>query len=374
MFCARGGWERAAWFPRQGEVAEQEPSFRRTNFHAAVGEECKAGRDGVGLLDLGGFTKLVVEGPAAATWLDRLVCGRLPKLGRVSLAYMLNERGGIVCEFTVTRLAEDRFYLISAAAAEWHDLDWLHRHLPADGSVRIENLSARLGSLVLAGPKSREVLAKVTDADLSNDRFPWLGAREIEIGFARMLALRVNYVGELGWELHAPMENLVATYEALWAAGTSHGIRDFGMYAMDSLRLEKCYRGWKTDMTHEYTPLMASLERFVDFQKPGFTGMAALTEESRVGPKERLVPLLLDEVGDADAPACATVWQNDSRVGLVTSGGFGHALGRSIALAYVRPDLAGPGTRLDIEILGERRGAIVGREPLYDPTNARLKM
>ena len=143
---------------------------------------------------------------------------------------------------------------------------------------------------------------------------------------------------------------------------------------MDSLRLEKGYRGWKTDMTHEYTPLMASLERFVDFQKPDFIGMAALAEESRVGPKERLVPLLLDEVGDADAPACATVWQNDSRVGLVTSGGFGHALGRSIALAYVRSDLAGPGTKLDVEILGERRSAIVGREPLYDPTNARLKM
>jgi dimethylglycine dehydrogenase len=374
MFCARGGWERAAWFPRQGEAAEQKPSFRRTNFHAAVGAECKAVREGVGLLDLGGFTKLAIEGPAAAAWLDRIVCGRLPKLGRVSLAYMLNGRGGIVCEFTITRLAEDRFYLIGAAAAEWHDLDWLKRHLPADGSVRIENLSARLGSLVLAGPQSREVLAKVTDADLSNDRFPWLSAREIEIGFARMLALRVNYVGELGWELHAPMENLVATYEALWAAGTSHDIRDFGMYAMDSLRLEKCYRGWKTDMTHEYTPLMASLERFVDFQKPGFTGMAALVEQSRAGPKERLVPLLLDEVGDADAPACATVWQNDSRVGLVTSGGFGHTLGRSIALAYVRTDLAGPGTRLDIEILGERRGAIVGREPLYDPTNARLKM
>ncbi len=374
MFCARGGWERAAWFARRGEIAEQKPSFRRTNFHAAVGEECKAVREGVGILDLGGFTKLAVEGPGAAAWLDRMVCGRLPKLGRVTLAYMLNDRGGIVCEFTITRLAEDRFYLISAAAAEWHDLDWLRRHLPADGSVRIENLSARLGSLVLAGPKSREVLAKVTGADLSNAGFPWLSAREIEIGFARMLALRVNYVGELGWELHAPMESLVATYETLWDAGSSRGIRDFGMYAMDSLRLEKCYRGWKTDMTHEYTPLMASLERFVDFQKPGFTGMAALVEEARQGPKERLVPLLLDEAGDADAPPCATVWQDQDRVGLVTSGGFGHAIGRSIALAYVRSDLAGPGTRLEVEILSERRGAIVAREPIYDPTNARLKM
>jgi dimethylglycine dehydrogenase len=328
----------------------------------------------VGILDLGGFTKLMVEGPGAAAWLDRMVCGRLPRAGRVSLAYMLNGRGGIVCEFTVTRLAEDRFYLISAAAAEWHDLDWLQGHLPAGGAVRIENLSARLGSLVLAGPKAREVLAKVTSTDLSNAGFPWLSAREIEIGFARMLALRVNYVGELGWELHAPTENLVATYEALWESGSSHGIRDFGMYAMDSLRLEKCYRGWKTDMTHEYTPLMASLERFVDFQKPGFTGMAALLEEARLGPKERLVPLLLEEAGDADAPACATVWQGENRVGLVTSGGFGHALGRSIALAYVGTDFADPGTKLDVEILGERRGAIVVREPIYDPTNARLKM
>jgi dimethylglycine dehydrogenase len=374
MFCARGGWERAAWFPRAGEIAEQNPSFRRTNFHAAVGEECKAVREAVGILDLGGFTKLMVEGPGAAAWLDRMVCGRLPRAGRVSLAYMLNGRGGIVCEFTVTRLAEDRFYLISAAAAEWHDLDWLQGHLPAGGAVRIENLSARLGSLVLAGPKAREVLAKVTSTDLSNAGFPWLSAREIEIGFARMLALRVNYVGELGWELHAPTENLVATYEALWESGSSHGIRDFGMYAMDSLRLEKCYRGWKTDMTHEYTPLMASLERFVDFQKPGFTGMAALLEEARLGPKERLVPLLLEEAGDADAPACATVWQGENRVGLVTSGGFGHALGRSIALAYVGTDFADPGTKLDVEILGERRGAIVVREPIYDPTNARLKM
>jgi len=374
VFCARGGWERAAWFPRPGEAGEQRPSFRRMNFHAAVSEECRAVREGVGLLDLGGFTKLMVEGEGTAAWLDRLICGRLPKPGRLGLAYMLNERGGIVSEFTITRLAEDRFYLISAAAAEWHDLDWLHRHLPMDGSIRIDNLSVRLGTLVLAGPKAREVLERVTGADLSNASFPWLSAREIEIGFARMLALRVNYVGELGWELHAPMETLVATYEALWQAGISQGIRDFGVYAMDSLRLEKCYRGWKSDMSHEYTPLMAGLDRFVDFQKPGFTGMAALVEEARAGPKERLVPLVLDEAGDADAPACATVWQGDSRAGLVTSGGFGHSLERSIALAYLRADLARPGTRLEIEILGERRGATVVQEPIHDPKNLRLQM
>jgi dimethylglycine dehydrogenase len=143
---------------------------------------------------------------------------------------------------------------------------------------------------------------------------------------------------------------------------------------MDSLRLEKGYRGWKSDMTHEYTPLMASLDRFVDFQKPGFRGMAALVQESKHGPKERFVPLLLDDAGDTDAPPCATVWQGEERVGLVTSGGYGHSIGRSIALAYVRRDLATPDTRLEVEILGERRAAIVAHEPVYDPENARLRM
>jgi dimethylglycine dehydrogenase len=374
MFCARGGWERAAWFPRAGEGAEQRPSFHRTNWHDAVAEECRAVRERVGILDLGGFTKLMLEGPGAAAWLDRMICGRLPKLGRIALSYMLNARGGIVSEFTITRLGEDRFYLISAAAAEWHDIDWIERHLPDDGSVRLTNLSARLGSLVLAGPRARKVLAAVTDADLSNAAFPWLAAREIEIGYGRCLALRVNYVGELGWELHAPMENLVPLYDALRSAGEKHGIRDFGMYAMDSLRLEKCYRGWKSDMTHEYTPLMASLERFVDLAKPAFRGRDALVKEHNSGPKERLVPLALDDAGDADAPACAPVWQDGAIVGLVSSGGYGHWLKKSIALAYVRSDLATPGTALDIEILGARRPARVMREPLYDPENARLRM
>src|SRR5262249_39884836 len=154
-------------------------------------------------------------------------CGRLPKQGRITLSYMLNDKGGIVSEFTITRLAEDCFYLISAAAAEWHDLDWIEKHLPADGSVKLTNLSARMGSLVLAGPKARAVLGAVTEADLSNAAFPWLSAQEIAIGFARMLALRVNYVGELGWELHCPVEHMSAVYEALWAAGEKYGIADF---------------------------------------------------------------------------------------------------------------------------------------------------
>lgn len=373
-FCARGGWERAAWFPLPGIDPVPRPSFRRTNWHQSVAAECKAVRERVGILDLGGFSKFELSGPGAEAWLDRMICGKLPKLGRITLSYMLNDKGGIVSEFTITRLGENRFYLISAAAAEWHDIDWIEKHLPADGSVTLTNLSARLGSIIIAGPKARDVLAAVTEADLSNKAFPWLSAQEIEIGFARMLALRVNYVGELGWELHCPAENMVAIYEALWAAGEKHGIADFGMYAMDSLRLEKCYRGWKSDMTHEYTPLMASLDRFVDFQKPDYKGLKALTAERQNGPKERFVPLLLADAKDCDAPVCAPVYLGEHYVGLVASGGYGHTLGKSIALAYVRTDLAKPGTELDVLVLGERRKAVVAEEPLYDPTNARLRM
>ena len=158
-------------------MPSRKPSFRRTNWHDAVAEECKAVRERVGILDLGGFTKLVIEGKGANDWLDGMICGKLPKLNRMSLSYMLNDKGGIVSEFTITRLGDDKFYLMSAAAAEWHDLDWLEKHMPKDGAIRIDNLSARYGSIIIAGPKSREVLAKVTEADLSNKAFPWLSAQ-----------------------------------------------------------------------------------------------------------------------------------------------------------------------------------------------------
>ena len=292
-FGARGGWERASWFAGPDAAQEERLSFRRAErpWFDAVGEECRAVAAGVGVLDLCGFTKFMVEGPGARAWLDRLVCSRLPRVGRIGLAYALNERGGIVSEFTITRLAPERFYLASAAAAEWHDDDLLRRRLPEGGSVRIEDLSARLGTLVLAGPRAREVLARIASADLSNEAFPWLSARELEIGCARVMVLRVNYVGEQGFELHAPVETLVPIYDALLAAGEAHGIRDFGIYAVESLRLEKAYPAWQTDLTFEYTPLTASLERFVDFEKPDFTGRAALLRQKAAGPKERLVPL-----------------------------------------------------------------------------------
>jgi dimethylglycine dehydrogenase len=372
LFGARGGWERATWFVPEGQSAEQRLSFRRTNWFHAVGEECRAVRERVGVLDLGGFAKLEVSGHGAAAWLDWLICSRLPKVGRVALAYMCTPSGGIWSEFTITRLSDERFYLCSAASAEWHDEHWLRSHLPADGAVRLRNLTPRYGTLVLAGPRSREVLSKSTEAGLSNGAFPWLAARWLEIGFAKVLALRINYVGELGWELHLPLECQLPVYQALMSAGAEFGIRDFGMYATDSLRLEKCYRAWKVDLSHEFTPLEASLDRFVDLDKPDFIGRDTLLRQRDAGVPQRLVPLLVD-TDDVDAPFCASVFAGRERVGLVGSAGYGHTLQRSIALAYVTSELATPGTPLEVEIFGARRPAVVAIEPLYDPDNRRLR-
>ncbi len=373
-FGARGGWERATFFAPEGGFDEPTLTFRRDrNWFDIVGEECKAVREGVGILDLPGFSKFMVEGQGAEAWLDRLTCSKLPRQGRISLAYMLNETGGVLSEFTITRLADDRFYLISAAAGEWHDEDWLKKHLPDDGSVSLTSHHGRMGTLVIAGPKSRDVLGAVTETDLSNEGFPWLTAQEIEIGMAEVIALRVNYVGELGWELHAPVEDLVPLYDALWQAGEAHGIRDFGMYAMESLRLDKGYRGWKSDLGSEYSPLKSSLDRFVSLAKEDFIGKDALLAEKEAGVEEKFVPLTLDQPGAADAPFCAPIRQNGDIVGLVTSGGWSYTLEKSIALGYVRTDLAVAGTNLEIDILGERCPATVGQEPLYDHNNSRLR-
>ncbi len=371
QFGARGGWERATWFVPEGQEAKEELSFHHTNWFEAVAGECKAVRERVGVLDLGGFAKYEVMGPGAEAFLNRLVAGKLPKEGRVSLSYFLNDKAHIVSEVTITRLADEIFYLCSAGAAEWHDHHWMLKHMPLDGSVRIENITPQHGTLIVAGPRARDVLSKVTKAPLDNASFPWLSARRIEIGMATVMALRVNYVGELGWELHVPIEYQLPVYEAVMAAGAEFGIADFGMYALDSLRMEKCYRAWKIDLTHEYTPLDASLDRFVDYGKD-FIGREALQRQQQAGAKERLVPLLI-ESSDVDAPYCATVLKDGQTVGLVGSAGYGHTLQKSIALAFVRSDLAVEGQDLEIEMFGEVYKAVVGSEPLYDPGNERIK-
>lgn len=367
-FGARAGWERAIWFPPAGMTVDSTPSHHRGDWFATVGEECRRVRERLGLLDLCGMAKFLVNGPAAAALLDRLICGRLPEIGHIGLAYCCTERGGLRSALTVTRLAADTFYLVSAAAAEWHDHQYLSSQAPASG-VTIANLTSSYGTLVLAGPQSRAVLSKLTRADLSNGAFPWLSARRIPIGFTEALALRISYTGELGWELHLPSEYLVPVYQELMAAGNDAGICDFGIYALDSLRLEKGYPAWRVDLSDEYTPFEYGLERFVVLDKGDFIGREALRQQRKQGISRRLVALEIDT--DIEAPAYASVFAGDRRVGLIGSSGYGHVVTQSIALAMVAAAHITPKARLEVDIYGKRRAAQVVDRPLYDPHNQR---
>jgi dimethylglycine dehydrogenase len=372
VFGARNGWERPYWFAPSGAAPSDRPSFRRTNWFDAVGKEARAVRERAGLLELSSFSKYEVHGPGAEALLDRLCANRLPRLGRIALSQLLTPRGTVECDVTVTRVAPERFLVLSAAVAELHDLDWLSRHAPKDGSATIENVTPRWGVLILAGPRAREILARVTSADLSNDAFPWLAAREIQAGSTPVRALRINFVGELGWELHHPMECQVALYEALKEAGRDVGLGDFGLRAMDSLRLEKAYRAWGSDLNTEVTPLEAGLERFVAFDKGEFIGRDALLRQRREGVRKRLATLGIDAL-DADCWGNEAVWAADRVVGITTSGGYAHWLGCSLAVAYLDAEFAMPGTSLIVEILGERRPAVVLAEPPFDPENRRSR-
>jgi dimethylglycine dehydrogenase len=374
VFGARAGWERALYYRAAADPPGIECSFRRAHWHRAIARECAAVASAVGLLEVPGFARFEVRGGGAAVWLDHLITGALPRPGQVALRYLCAANGGLVSEMTVMRLEEERFWLISAAAAERHDEEWLRAQLSQrHGPVHLSNLTAHHGTLVIAGPRARELLAPLAAASVSNEQFPWLSLRALTLAGTGVLAARVNYVGELGWELHVPNDSLPGVYVQLCEAGEGLGLRHFGLYAQESLRLEKGYRSWKGDLTCEYSPLAAGLERFVQLDKAAaFIGREALRREAQVGPRERFVALLVD-AADADAAPVSLLHRGDEQVGLVTSAGYGYRLGRSIALGYVRADLAVPGTSLELEILGERRHALIARAPLYDPHNARLR-
>ncbi len=368
------GWERPNWFAPKGMPAKDVYSFRRANFFEPVREECRAVRERVGVQDLTGFSKFVVEGPGAEAMLDRLVANRLPRGHlRTQLCHVLNRMGGVVSEFTITRLGPDRFYIVSAAAAQAHDHDVLWRALPADGGVTLRDLTLDRGVLVLAGPRARDVLRKLTDADLSNEAFPWLSGKAITVGVAPVLALRVNFLGELGWELHHPLAYQVGIFQNLMEAGAAFDIRPVGIRAMDSLRIEKGYRYWRSDLTTEYTILEAGMERFVRFDKGDFVGKQALVEQKRMGLPRRFVTIQVDAETDNDPWGNEPLYAGGRMVGRTTSGAYGYTVAKSLALAYVEPTHAEPGSRLEIELLGRRHPASVIPESPWDPANARIR-
>ncbi len=376
VFGQRYGWERANWFAPPGVDAKDQWSFRRSNYFEHVGNECRRLRDGVGVIDLTPFTKHEVSGPGAEAWLDKLVANKVPaKVGRMALCHALTRRGGIRSEFTITKLGEQHLYVVSAGAAERYDGDYLQEMLPTNGAVALRNITTSRGCFVLAGPRSREVLAKLTDLPLDNTTFPWLTAQTAEVALATdVYLLRVNFVGALGWELHFPIEYAHHLFDALFAAGEEFQIGMVGMRAMESLRLEKSYRMWGSDMTPDYTPFEAGLDRFVRIGKGEFIGREALQAQLAAGVPNRFVTIEIHGVIDADPLGNEPLFdEQGAMIGRATSGYYGHVLKKSLAIGYVKSPYATVGTRLQIEVLGERKAATVLVDSPYDPENRDLK-
>ena len=374
VFGQKFGWERANWFAPEGVAAEDHWSFRRSKWFEYVGAEVANVTTNCGLLDMSAFAKCRIEGPGAEAFLENLIANKLPKkVGRVILAHALAPRGGVHSEFTIMREAEDSFYIVSAGAAQRLDHDWLKKHMPNDRSVSYTNLTNSMGVLVLAGPKSRDLLQKLTLSDLSNAAFPWLSGQQIDVHLAPSLAMRVNFVGELGWELHHPIEYQNHIFDALFAAGAEFGLKPFGIRAMDAMRLEKSYRMVGTEMSIEYAAFESGLHRFVQMQKESFIGRDGLADWQEKGFTNSFVTLEVKGTEDADALGGNPLYKDGKLVGRATSGGYGFRVKKSLALAMVSPELAEAGTVLEIDILGRRFDAVVIEESPFDPANEKLR-
>ncbi len=367
------GWERPQYFSPDG--SPEQHSFRRSNAFEVVAEECRGTRERAGLADLTAFSKFEVTGADAAAFLDRLTANRVPAgNGGIRLTHLLTELGGIETEMTVTRLGSNRFYLNSGITMQFHDRDWLNHHIEPGEDVTIADRTEELAILAVAGPRARDILTAVSGADLSNDGFRWLTGREIEVAGVPCIALRVSYVGELGWELHHPIERLPDLYDALVAAGEPHGMVHYGSYAMNVMRIEKGYKAMGSELTTEITPVEADLGRFVDYSTD-FIGRAAV--EARLAKGEDIDMILVycevdtdrDPITGNECRGNEPIYHDDELVGLTTSGTWGHTVGRSLAFAYVQPGYRRPGTTFEVSLLGQRRTATVLAEPAYDPGN-----
>ncbi len=398
VFGSVFGWERPNWFAPEGyELTEadldrpetllnhnhpdvpgapirEKWSFRRSNYFEHVGNECRHVTEKVGIQDMSAFAKCLISGPGAEEWLGKLLSNAVPKkIGRVSLSYLLTPAGGVRSEFTVYKRGPQSYYLVSAGALESHDHDYLIKALPADGSVKFERLTTAMGVLVLAGPRARDVLAKVTRTDLSNEAFPWLTGKRISIGAAPCDALRVNFIGELGWEFHHPIEMQNYIFDKLMEAGAEFDIKPFGIRAMTSMALEKSYKLIPRELSVEYNALESGLERFISMKKPDFVGRDGLLAKKEAGLSYTLVTLEVLGVTDADARGSEAIYRDGQLVGRATSGGYGWRTAKSLALAMIAPEHANLGTELEISILGTLHKAVVIPDSPFDPENLALR-
>lgn len=374
VWSVLNGWEMPNWFAPEGVEAKDQYSWRWTEKGTYVGEEVHAVRNAVGLVEMTPMTKFEVSGPGAEAWLDGILANRLPKTGRVNLSHHLTKKGGVQAEYVVARLEDGLFYLISTPRAERWNFDDLSKLLPRDGSVQLRNVTNDRGCFTIVGPKAREVLQTLTEIDLSNEAFPWFGVQTGTVGLASdVRLLRVNYEGELGWELYHPLCYQRHLLDALLAAGQAHGLRLIGLQALESLRLEKSYRAMYRDMNPELSAWESSLDRFVRLDKGCFIGRDALVKAKEEGVARRSFTIAIDTDG-ASSLIYEGVYHQGNLVGRITSGGYAYTLGHDVAFALLPVELGVPGTELEVPILGERRKARVIEESPYDPEARRGRM
>jgi dimethylglycine dehydrogenase len=371
-FAVVNGWERMAYVKPSPDF-EETHSFHFNETFDVVAKEIEALQNGVGLTEVNGFNRYEITGPGAKDWLDTMVCGRVPKRdGKVGLAYLLNHHGNVKTEATLANLDADTIWYGSAAAAEFHDMDWLNKHLPEDGSVAVKSLTNDYTILVIAGPKARDLLSAVSRGDWSKEAFPWLSVRRAFVGIAPAVIMSVSFSGELAYEIHVPNNQLYAAYLALQNAGKPMGLTLFGAHAVDSMRLEKGYRHWKADLITEFNPMESTLERFVKTDKPAFVGKEALLAQIEAGMRQKFVSLVLD-CTHAPSHGGDSITLDGSCVGTITSAGWGHRVGKNIAMGFINPDLAATGTEVMVDVIGEPVRATVVEPDLYDPQNAKIR-
>ena len=365
------GLEHPLWFAPKGTPPREDVTFHRSNAHAHVGAECRAVRESVGLLEISNYGKFDVTGPGAADWLGSIMANKVPRAGRMTLTPMLNERGKLIGDFTMSRLTEERFVLVGTYAAERFYQRWFERHPPPPG-VSIRAAALEYLGLSVAGPQSRALLQSVVDVDLSTAAFPFMAFRQVDVGMIPALIGRVSFTGELGYEIWVAPEYQRALLEVLTQAGRKHGLRHFGGRALQSLRLEKSFGTWAREYRPIYGAFEAGLDRFVDLTKPAFVGRDAAAREKAQGGARRLITLAID-ARDADAIGDEPIWHRDRVVGWVTSGGYGHTVQKSIAMGYVESAVAAQTDDFAVELIGKKCPAVRLTAAAVDPQGTRMR-
>jgi len=370
VFGAGYGLETPLWFAPEGAEPLETPSYRRSNAFEPVKAECRAVREAVGLIETSGFAKYEVSGAGAEGWLGEILANRMPRQGRIVLSPMLNHEGKLIGDFTVAKAGPEQFFIFGSGIAEDYHLRWFERHMAEEG-VALRSLRNEMVGFSIAGPKARDLLARLTAEDVSNEAFPFMAFRRMALGLVPAWVGRISFTGDLGYEIWVSPDYQLRLYDDLLEAGADLGLRHFGLRALDSLRLEKGFGTWAREFRPIYTPAEAGLDRFVDLRKNTFVGRDAVLQDREQGPKVRLVTLTVDAEA-ADVSGDEAVWHDGAVVGWVTSGGYAHTVDRSVALAYVPNDLAAENGSFEVEIIGDRRAAQLQPEPLFDPARERM--